>query len=227
MAQYNVLICDDNVVVHESLKLYFEKEDIVTTSVYDGRAALETAKNAEFDLIILDIMMPEMSGTDVCREIRKTSDVPIIFLSAKSEEFDRVIGLELGADDYVTKPFSSREVVARVKAILRRSKGKAGPVLEIGRLQVNTKAYKASIGDRPIKVTPKEVELLAFLISRKGEVVSRDDILDAVWGEDYYGDVRTVDTLMARVRAKVPEVQARVEFHSVYGVGYSIDEKQG
>lgn len=226
MAQYTILICDDNQVVYQTLKLYFDKEDIDTVAAYDGETALEMARTRDFDLIVLDIMLPKMFGTDVCREIRKFSEVPIIFLSAKGEEFDRVIGLELGADDYVTKPFSSREVVARVKAILRRSQGKKSPLLVIGNLSVNTKAYKVTIKDKPVKMTPREIELLAFLIMNKGEVVTRDAVLDAVWGEDYYGDVRAVDTLIARVRSKIPEVPANVSFHSVYGVGYSIEERE-
>ena len=225
MRTYNVLICDDNKIVHQSLSLYLEKEGIKTSSVYDGEAALNAAKGNHFDLIILDVMLPKMFGTDVCREIRKFSDVPIIFLSAKGEEIDRIIGLELGADDYVTKPFSSREVAVRVKSILRRAKGKkSGGTLTLGKLSVNPKAYIVRIGEEQIKMTPREVELLAFLMERKGEVASREDILDSVWGENYYGDVRAVDTLLARVRSKIPVQDTGVEFRTVYGVGYMIDE---
>ncbi len=226
MAEYTVLLCDDNEVVHQSLGLYFEQEGIKAVSVYDGEAALEAFRTRHFDLIILDIMLPKMFGTDVCREIRKTSDIPILFLSAKGEEFDRVLGLELGADDYVTKPFSPREVVARIKSILRRSQKKSDGNLTLGLISVNTKSYKVSIGDEQIKMTPREVELLAFLINHRGEVLSRNAILDAVWGEDYYGDIRAVDTLIARVRGKIPEKAAEVEFKSIYGVGYMIDERK-
>ena len=226
MARHTVLICDDNKVVHQSLSLYLNKEGMESVSVYDGEAALEAIKKQDFDLVILDIMLPKMFGTDVCREIRKTSDVPIIFLSAKGEEIDRILGLELGADDYVTKPFSSREVAVRVKSILRRSRGKKSHTLHLGKLSVNAKAYDVFIGDEPIKMTPREVELVAFLVERKGEVVSRNDILDAVWGENYYGDIRAVDTLIARVRNKLPEHKAGIEFRTVYGVGYMIDERK-
>lgn len=226
MAQYRVLICDDNQVVHQSLGAYMENEDIEYVSVFDGEAALQAVKEQQFDLVILDIMLPKMFGTDVCREIRKFSDIPIIFLSARGEEFDRVLGLELGADDYVTKPFSPREVVARIKTIMRRSSDKKSDILTIGKLRINVKAYHVELDGRPIKMTPHEVELLSYLVSNKGEVVKRNDILDHVWGNDYFGDVRIVDTLIARIRAKVREHEANVSFKSVYGIGYMIDEKE-
>ena len=225
MAQYKVLICDDNQVVHQSLGAYLENDDIEYVSVYDGEAALKAVKEQKFDLVILDIMLPKMFGTDVCREIRKFSDIPIIFLSARGEEFDRVLGLELGADDYVTKPFSPREVVARIKTIMRRASDKKTDTLAIGKLTINTKAYQVEINGQPIKMTPHEVELLAYLVSNKGQVVKRNDILDHVWGEDYFGDVRIVDSLIARIRGKIPEHQANVHFQSVYGIGYMIDER--
>lgn len=226
MAQYRVLICDDNQVVHQSLGAYLENEDIEYVSVFDGEAALRTVKEQSFDLVILDIMLPKMFGTDVCREIRKFSDIPIIFLSARGEEFDRVLGLELGADDYVTKPFSPREVAARIKTIMRRASDKKTDILTIGNLTINTKAYQVELNGKPIKLTPHEVELLAFLVSNKGEVVKRNDILDHVWGSDYFGDVRIVDTLIARIRGKIPEHDANIHFKSVYGIGYMIDEKE-
>ena len=228
MRTYSVLICDDNQVVHQSLRPYLEKEGIGTVSSYDGESALKAVRTKKFDLIILDVMLPKMFGTDICREIRKFSDVPIIFLSAKGEEIDRIIGLELGADDYVTKPFSPREVAVRVKSILRRTKGSksGGGPLTLGKLTVNAKAYTVRVGDEQIKMTPREVELLAFLMERKGEVASREDILDSVWGENYYGDVRAVDTLLARVRSKIPEDKSGVRFRTVYGVGYLIDESE-
>ena len=227
MSEKTVLICDDNKIVHQSLSMYLAKEGIQTISTYDGESALAAAKSRNFDLIILDIMLPKMFGTDVCRDIRKFSDVPIIFLSAKGEELDRILGLELGADDYVTKPFSPREVAARVKSVLRRSKGKkTSDSLQLGKLCVNAKAYTVTVNGEMIKMTPREIELLAFLMERKGEVVSREDILDSVWGENYYGDVRAVDTLLARVRGKIPTEKAGIEFRTVYGVGYMINVLQ-
>ena len=227
MRTYSVLICDDNKFVHQSLTAYFEREGVSAVSVYDGEAALKAARGRKFDLIILDLMLPKMFGTDVCREIRKFSDVPIMILSAKGEELDRIVGLELGADDYVTKPFSPREVSLRVRSILRRTRGsKGGGAMTLGKLTVNPKAYSVRIGDETVKMTPREVELLAFLMEKRGEVASREDILDSVWGEDYYGDIRAVDTLLARVRGKIPAEEAGVAFHTVYGVGYMIDESK-
>lgn len=227
MSQYTVLICDDNDIVHQSLSLYLKSEGIQTVSVYDGESALEMVKNKSFDLLILDIMLPKMFGTELCRQIRKFSDVPIIFLSAKSEEVDKIIGLELGADDYVTKPFSPRELAVRIRTVLRRSGAATGnQVMQLGNLSVDAKAYEVSVQGKSVKLTPREVELLAFLVRHKGEVMSRDAIVDAVWGENYYGDYRAVDTLIARIRSKVPEHMAGIEFKSVYGIGYMINERK-
>ena len=221
-----ILICDDNETVHQTLQLYLQEEGFQVLSAYDGIAALDMAQKHPVSLIILDIMMPKLFGTEVCRQIRKTSDVPIIILSAKGDESDRIVGLELGADDYVTKPFSPKEVVTRIKTILRRTQPRKGAtVLTLGNLLVNPKAYEVSIRDRVIKMTPREVELLSFLMTRAGEVASREEILNAVWGYDYYGDVRAVDTLLARIRSKLPEHEAGVTFRSVYGVGYMIEER--
>lgn len=221
-----ILICDDNETVHQTLQLYLQEAGFQVLSAYDGISALELAMNGSADLVILDIMLPKMFGTEVCRQLRKSSDIPIIILSAKVDESDRIVGLELGADDYVTKPFSPKEVVTRVKTILRRTQPrKESKILQLGNLRVNPKAYEVFILNQPVKVTPREVELLSFLMNRAGEVASREEILDAVWGYDYYGDVRAVDTLLARIRSKLPEHQANVTFRSVYGVGYMIEER--
>lgn len=226
MNDTTILICDDNETVHQTLQLYLQEAGYQILSAYDGLSALEMVQKHPVSLVILDIMMPKLFGTEVCRQIRKTSDIPIIILSAKGDESDRIVGLELGADDYVTKPFSPKEVVTRVKTILRRTQPRKGAsVLNLGNLQVNPKAYEVTIHDRPVKMTPREVELLAFLMSRVGEVASREEILNAVWGYDYYGDVRAVDTLLARIRSKLPEHEAGVVFRSVYGVGYMIEER--
>lgn len=223
-----ILICDDNETVHQTLQLYLREEGYHVLSAYDGVAALEMVQKHPVSLVILDIMMPKLFGTEVCRQIRKTSDIPIIILSAKVDESDRIVGLELGADDYVTKPFSPKEVVTRVKTVLRRTQPRKGnAVLQLGALRVNPKAYEVMIGDRPVKMTPREVELLTFLMSRAGEVASREEILNAVWGHNYYGDVRAVDTLLARIRGKLPEHETNVSFRSIYGVGYMIEERHG
>ena len=221
-----ILICDDNETVHQTLQLYLQEAGFRVLSAYDGASALEMIRQNQVDLVILDIMLPKLFGTEVCRQIRKSSDLPIIMLSAKSDEADRIVGLELGADDYVTKPFSPKEVVTRVKTVLRRTRPrKDNKILQLGKLRVNPKAYDVFIDDQQIKMTPREVELLAFLMDRAGEVASREDILNAVWGYDYYGDVRTVDTLLARLRGKIPEKLAQVSFRSIYGVGYMIEER--
>ena len=221
-----ILICDDNETVHQTLQLYLQEAGFQVLSAYDGAAALDMIQQDHVDLVILDIMLPKLFGTEVCRQIRKTSDLPIIILSAKADEADRIVGLELGADDYVTKPFSPKEVVTRVKTVLRRTRPrKDSKILQLGKLRVNPKAYDVFIDDHPVKMTPREVELLAFLMSRAGEVASREEILNAVWGYDYYGDVRTVDTLLARLRGKIPEKKAQVSFRSIYGVGYMIEER--
>lgn len=223
-----IMICDDNETVHQTLQLYLQEAGFRVVSAYDGLAALDMLKTHKVDLIILDIMLPKMFGTEVCRQIRKTSDLPIIILSAKVDESDRIVGLELGADDYVTKPFSPKEVVTRVRTVLRRTRSggsKEVSELSIGKLRVNRKAYEVHIGDEPVKMTPREVELLVFLIRHTSEVVSREQILDAVWGYDYYGDVRAVDTLLARIRGKIPEKKSNVAFRTIYGVGYMIEER--
>lgn len=223
-----IMICDDNETVHQTLQLYLKDAGFRVVSAYDGVAALEMLKTQKVDLVILDIMLPKLFGTEVCRQIRRTSDLPIIILSAKVDESDRIVGLELGADDYVTKPFSPKEVVTRVRTVLRRTRPsprKETRLLTLGKLQVNRKAYEVHIGDEPVKMTPREVELLAFLMEHTSEVVSREQILNAVWGYDYYGDVRAVDTLLARVRGKIPEKKSDVTFRTIYGVGYMIEER--
>ena len=223
-----IMICDDNETVHQTLQLYLKDAGFRVVSAYDGVAALEMLKTEKVDLVILDIMLPKLFGTEVCRQIRKTSDLPIIILSAKVDESDRIVGLELGADDYVTKPFSPKEVVTRVRTVLRRTRPsprKEIRLLTLGKLRVNQKAYEVHIGGEPVKMTPREVELLAFLIEHASEVVSREQILNAVWGYDYYGDVRAVDTLLARVRGKIPEKKSDVAFRTIYGVGYMIEER--
>lgn len=222
-----IMLCDDNITVHQTLSLYLQEANFDVISVYDGQQALDVFRSSHIDLIILDIMLPKLFGTEVCKEIRKTSNVPIIMLSAKGDELDRITGLDLGADDYVTKPFSSKEMVARVKTVLRRTQTVApsdANILRLGNLTIDTKAYEVKVNVEEIKMTPREVCLLAYLVQNAGQVVSREDILNNVWGVDYYGDVRAVDTLMARVRGKIHEHAASISFHTVYGVGYMVRE---
>ena len=177
-------------------------------------------------MIILDLMMPKMSGTDVCREIRKTSNVPVIMLTARGEEIDRVLGLELGADDYIVKPFSPREVIARIKAVLRRfrdGESSASSVLRFEGLEINLDNYQVKVKGENVAFTPKEVEILYLLASHAGQVMDREQILSKVWGYDYFGDTRTVDTHIKRIRQKIDHEDAKYGLITVCGVGYKFE----
>ena len=227
MAQV-ILICDDDPIVHQSLSLYLEAEGFERRSAYTGPAALTAATAAPApSLILLDIMMPEMSGMDVCKALRKVSDVPLIMLTARGEEFDRVMGLELGADDYIVKPFSPREVMSRIKAVLRRAEGKvaepSGKEYRFGSLEILPDSYTVRIDGQPVQMTPREVELLALLASHPGRVFPREAILSQVWGYDYYGDSRTVDTHIKRLRQKLAAPDAAWHITTIYGVGYKFE----
>lgn len=223
----HILICDDDIAVHTSLGIYLEVDNFLYTSVYDGRESLKKALEGKFDLVILDIMMPYLSGIDICKEIRKVSKVPIIMLTAKGEEIDILLGLELGADDYIVKPFNPREVVARVKTVLRRLEDinvrKVASVVRFGDLEVNASTYKLLLNNVQINAAPKEIEILFMLISNPGKALSRDEILDKVWGADYtYVDRRTIDTHINRIRSHLPRDYAE-RIQSVYGVGYKFE----
>ncbi|HHX75216.1 MAG TPA: response regulator transcription factor [Firmicutes bacterium] len=224
-----ILIVDDEEHIRELVRLYLEKEGFTTMMSADGADAVEKVKKYRPVLIILDIMLPKMDGWDVCREVRKFTETPIIMLTAKGEEFDKVLGLELGADDYLTKPFSPRELLARVKAILRRAVSEeltAGTeVIEYSCLQINRTAREARVGGREITLTPKEFDLLWFLAKHAGKVFTREQLLTAVWGYDYYGDLRTVDTHIKRLREKIAredEDTAR-QVKTIWGVGYKFE----
>lgn len=224
----HILICDDDMAVHSSLGIYLEANNFLYTSVYDGKESLQKALEDKFDLIILDIMMPYLSGIDVCKEIRKVSKIPIIMLTAKGEEIDILLGLELGADDYIVKPFNPREVVARVKTVLRRLEDinvkKMASAIKFHGLEVNASSYKLLLNDVPISAAPKEIEILFMLLSNPGVTLSRDEILDKVWGADYtYVDRRTIDTHINRIRSHLPREYAEC-IQSVYGVGYKFEE---
>ena len=199
-----ILIADDDPVVHESLGLYLESEGYEHQSAYDGQQALEMVESLHPDLIVLDLMMPRVSGIDVCRTVRQTSTLPIIMLTAKGEEIDRILGLELGADDYIVKPFSPREVLARIKAVLRRFSEKTGDedssIIRLPQLEISLENYQVKAAGKVIPCTPKEVEILHMLTSNVGQVFSREQILSRVWGYDYFGDTRTVDAHIKRIR---------------------------
>ena len=221
-----VLICDDQPMIHETLGVYLENEGFKYCSAYDGEQALKMFDNKKPDLVILDLMMPKKSGTEVCREIRAKSRTPIIMLTAKGEEIDRIVGLELGADDYIVKPFSAREVVARIKAVLRRFNADDGVQLELIRrpgLEINMANYDVRVNGERIPFTPKEVEILYLLASNPGRVFDREQILSKVWGYDFFGDTRAVDTQIKRIRQKLPDEELHWSIKTVYGVGYKFE----
>ena len=226
MSANKILVADDDRVVHESLGLYLQAEGYETVDVYDGKAAVE-ALDGEIALCVLDIMMPAMSGIDVCKEIRKTSRVPIIMLTAKGEEIDRILGLELGADDYIVKPFSPREVVARIKAVLRRTseqqQGVDDGCVSHQELVIDIKSYTVTLRGKPIICTPKEIEILFMLASNPGQVFTREQLLNRVWGYDFAGETRTVDTHIKRIRAKLDNTGLNWSIKTIYGVGYKFE----
>jgi DNA-binding response OmpR family regulator len=221
-----ILISDDDPVVHESLSIYLDAEGYAHQSAYDGEEALRMAESEQPDLMILDLMMPKLSGTDVCRTIRKTSKLPIIMLTAKGEEIDRILGLELGADDYIVKPFSPREVLARIRAVLRRFSephAEGDSIVRLPMLEINLSNYQVKAAGQVIPCTPKEVEILHMLTGSTGQVFSREQILSRVWGYDYFGDTRTVDTHIKRIRQKLPQEGVPWSLKTVYGVGYKFE----
>ncbi len=223
-----ILVVDDDQNICELLRLYLEKEGYKTLAAYDGQQAIDGARNYEPDLILLDIMLPKFDGWQVCREIRKESNVPIIMLTAKGETFDKILGLELGADDYITKPFDAKEVMARVKAVLRRTNG--GEKAEINevkydKLRINLTNYELVVDGKSIDTPPKELELIYHLASNPNRVYTRDQLLDEVWGFDYYGDSRTVDVHVKRIREKLENISDEWSLKTVWGVGYKFEVK--
>ena len=226
----HILLCDDDPVVHQSLSLYLDAEKFAHSSAYDGEQALSMAAQTPYDLMVLDLMMPRVSGIEVCQTLRKTSRLPIIMLTARGEEIDRILGLELGADDYIVKPFSPREVISRIKAVLRRSNdADALPeeqltTLQFGNLEIQPERYLVKVGGEPVACTPREVELLHLLVSHPGRVFEREQILSRIWGYDFFGDTRTVDTHIKRLRQKLScEPPRGWEIVTVYGVGYKFE----
>lgn len=225
MPEYEVLIIDDDEHICQILKEYFEYENFKVYTAGNGREGIELVEKVKPDLVVLDIMLPEMDGWEVCQELRPANKVPIIILSAKTKDSDRIIGLELGADDYVTKPFSPKEVVARAKAVLRRIKqGDAGSseVLEFGKLKINKSERTVKYEDEIIDLTPKEFDLLWTLASSPKIVFDREKLLDQVWGYEYFGDIRTVDTHVKSLRQKLGE-KAGNYIKTVWGVGYKFE----
>ena len=226
MANNKVLIVDDDAHIAELIRLYLEKEGFKTSVASDGALALKKFKEDAPSIVILDIMMPEMDGWQVCREIRRISNIPIIMLTAKGETFDKVLGLELGADDYMVKPFEPKELIARVKAVLRRFEAKdTQTVKEIvfPNLSINLSNYELKITGNIIEIPPKELELLYFLASNPNRVYTREQLLEEVWGFDYFGDSRTVDVHVKRLREKLEGVEGNWQLKTVWGVGYKFE----
>ncbi len=230
MSNAKILIVDDDINICELLRLYLEKDGFEAEVVTDGLNAINVFNSINPDLVLLDIMLPGMDGWQICREIRKTSQTPIIMLTAKTETFDKVLGLELGADDYIAKPFETKEVVARIKAVLRRSSNKnesSNAIKEVNfdKLMINLTNYELKVDGKTIDTPPKELELIFHLASNPNRVYTRDQLLDEVWGFEYYGDSRTVDVHVKRLREKLEGVSDKWELKTVWGVGYKFETK--
>ena len=227
-----VLIIEDELAIAELEKDYLELSDFEVDIESTGDGGLERAISNDYDIIILDLMLPGIDGYEVCRRLRASSQVPVIMLSAKGETFDKVLGLELGADDYITKPFEAKEVLARIKAVLRRTSNSSAPEAESGikqvsydNLSINLTNYELRVKGEKVDAPPKELELLYHLASNPNRVFTRDQLLDEVWGFDYYGDSRTVDVHVKRIREKLEGVSDKWEIKTVWSVGYKFETK--
>lgn len=221
-----VLIADDEKNIVQLARMYLQAEGFSVETAANGREALDKVRQAKPDLLVLDLMMPEVDGWEVCRRLRKESDLPIIMLTARGDDVDKIVGLELGADDYMTKPFNARELVARIKAVLRRYTAGKSPekVLQVGDLRIDPERHEVTIGDKSIDLRPKEFELLTTLARNPGVVFDRERLLKLAWGYDYYGDSRTVDVHVTWLREKLRESNARIQ--TVWGVGYKLVESE-
>ncbi len=228
MAGEKILVVDDDQNICELLRLYMEKEGYNVAIANDGVQALTTYRQFNPNIVILDIMLPKKDGWEVCREIRRSDDTPIIMLTARGETFDKVLGLELGADDYVVKPFESKEIMARIKAVLRRSASSADEIqqVEYDNLVINLTYYQLKVRGELVPTPPKELELLYQLASNPNRVFTRDQLLDEVWGFDYYGDSRTVDVHIKRIREKLDGVSTEWSLKTVWGVGYKFETQE-
>lgn len=222
-----MLIADDNKQITSILEEYAKKEGFNVELAYDGEQAIELFNKHKFDIALLDVMMPQKDGFEVCREIRKTSSLPVIMVTARGEDFERIMGLDIGADDYIVKPFSPGEVMARVRAILRRVYGKnESHILQFDNLKIDMDQYKVEINQEDLVLTKKEFEILWTLVSNRKKVFSRENLLDSLWGYDYYGDTRTIDSHIKRLRSKLDRhSHPNWEIKTVWGLGYSFETK--
>jgi DNA-binding response OmpR family regulator len=222
-----VLIADDEKNIVQLARMYLQAEGFSVETAANGKETLEKVKQTRPDLLVLDLMMPELDGWEVCRRLRRESDLPIIMLTARGDDVDKIVGLELGADDYMTKPFNARELVARVKAVLRRytvSRTLDSKILQVGNLRIDPERHEVTIGDRSVDLRPKEFELLTTLARNPGVVFDRERLLKLAWGYDYYGDSRTVDVHVTWLREKLRDSSARIQ--TVWGVGYKLVEAE-
>ena len=225
---YNVLIADDNLQIVSILKEYCKKNNFNVTLAHDGEETLEKIRNNKFDIVLLDIMMPKKNGFDVCKEVRTFSNVPIIMITARGEDFERLMGLETGADDYIVKPFSPGEVIARIHAILRRvipnENISQEKIFSYDNLTINLSDFTVKISDKNVSLTKKEIELLWLLSTNRNKVFTRENLLDSIWGYDYFGDSRTVDSHIKRLRAKLDNYEHESwNIKTIWGVGYKFD----
>ena len=226
MAGKRVLVVDDEKLIVKGIRFSLEQDDMQVDCAYDGEEALELARSNQYDIILLDVMLPKFTGFEVCQQIREFSSVPIIMLTAKGDDMDKILGLEYGADDYITKPFNILEVKARIKAIMRRveprkSAGETPRVIESGEMKLDCEGRRAYVQGREIGLTAKEFEVLELLMLNPNKVYSRESLLKLVWGADYPGDVRTVDVHIRRLREKIEESPSEPRFvHTKWGVGY-------
>ena len=222
-----VLVVDDEKLIVKGIRFSLEQDNMSVTCAYDGEEALELVKNNDFDVVLLDVMLPKLTGFEVCQQIREFSDVPIIMLTAKGDDMDKILGLEYGADDYITKPFNILEVKARIKAIMRRSKNtkaeeeEASKVAVFEELKVDCDSRRVFINEEEVNLTAKEFDLLELLMFNPNKVYSRENLLNTVWGYDYPGDVRTVDVHIGRLREKIEANPSEPRYiHTKWGVGY-------
>ncbi|MBE7039208.1 MAG: response regulator transcription factor [Ruminococcaceae bacterium] len=229
MNNQRVLVVDDDKNICELIRLYLEKEGFTVTLAHDGQTAVNLFKESSPAVVLLDVMLPKMDGFQVCREIRRISNIPIIMLTAKGETFDKVLGLELGADDYIVKPFENKELVARIKAVLRRygQTDNADKEIVYPSIVINLSNYELKINGKSIDIPPKELELLYFLATNPNKVFTREQLLETVWGFDYFGDSRTVDVHVKRLREKLDLAGPDQiwQLKTVWGVGYKFDVK--
>lgn len=223
----NILIADDNKQITSVLEEYAKKEGFTVHLAYDGSEAIALFQKVQPDIVLLDVMMPKMDGFEVCREIRKTSNTPVIMITARGEDFEKIMGLDIGADDYMVKPFSPGEVMARVRAVLRRITNvdaKTKQLFSFGNLAINLDDYTVTVDERNVSLTKKEIELLWTLAINKNKVFSRENLLNSLWGYDYYGDSRTVDSHIKRLRAKLDEFEHEDwDIKTIWGVGYKFE----